>query len=76
MPSTDGRESAAPRILVVGEALIDIVERDGASSEHVAGRPPTSRSPSRDSVATRPSSPTSPTTSADAASASTSARRA
>jgi len=39
MPSTDGRETAAPRILVVGEALIDIVERDGASSEHVGGSP-------------------------------------
>lgn len=39
MSTANGRESAAPRILVVGEALIDIVERDGSSSEHVGGSP-------------------------------------
>lgn len=32
-------DSEAPRILVVGEALIDIVEKDGASWEHVGGSP-------------------------------------
>jgi fructokinase len=31
--------STAPRVLVIGEALIDIVERDGASTEHVGGSP-------------------------------------
>ena len=31
MSSIDDRDSAAPRILVLGEALIDIVERDGAT---------------------------------------------
>ncbi|MBF4461779.1 MULTISPECIES: carbohydrate kinase family protein [unclassified Rathayibacter] len=39
MSSTDGRTSAAPRILVIGEALIDIVERGGESAEHVGGSP-------------------------------------
>ncbi|MCJ1685950.1 carbohydrate kinase [Rathayibacter sp. VKM Ac-2927] len=39
MSSTDVRDSAAPRILVIGEALIDIVERDGESTEHVGGSP-------------------------------------
>ncbi|ROP48206.1 MULTISPECIES: carbohydrate kinase [unclassified Rathayibacter] len=31
--------SVAPQILVIGEALIDIVERDGASKEYVGGSP-------------------------------------
>ncbi|WP_394278699.1 PfkB family carbohydrate kinase [Microbacterium sp.] len=29
----------SPRVLVIGEALIDIVERDGAHTEHVGGSP-------------------------------------
>ncbi|SMH32378.1 fructokinase [Rathayibacter oskolensis] len=39
MSSANDRDSAAPRVLVIGEALIDIVERDGASTEHVGGSP-------------------------------------
>ncbi|NQX11157.1 carbohydrate kinase [Microbacteriaceae bacterium VKM Ac-2855] len=33
------RQSASAPILVIGEALIDIVERDGERSEHVGGSP-------------------------------------
>lgn len=32
-------DTAAPRVLVIGEALIDIVEKDGSSTEHVGGSP-------------------------------------
>ncbi|KZX20355.1 carbohydrate kinase family protein [Rathayibacter tanaceti] len=39
MSSSDARSSTAPRILVIGEALIDIVERDGGVEEHVGGSP-------------------------------------
>ncbi|MGJ0391017.1 PfkB family carbohydrate kinase [Microbacterium sp. CGR1] len=42
MPTTNTKgphDSTAPRVLVIGEALIDIVERDGTSTEHVGGSP-------------------------------------
>ncbi|PPH03755.1 MULTISPECIES: carbohydrate kinase [unclassified Rathayibacter] len=39
MSSTDERVSPASRTLVIGEALIDIVERDGSATEHVGGSP-------------------------------------
>ncbi|PPG90675.1 carbohydrate kinase [Rathayibacter rathayi] len=39
MSSTDERVRASSRTLVIGEALIDIVERDGSATEHVGGSP-------------------------------------
>ncbi|MHC2184767.1 fructokinase [Rathayibacter agropyri] len=39
MSLSDNRDVAAARILVIGEALIDIVERDGSAVEHVGGSP-------------------------------------
>lgn len=42
MPTTNTKgppDSTRPRVLVIGEALIDIVERDGTSTEHVGGSP-------------------------------------
>ncbi|PPG52297.1 carbohydrate kinase [Rathayibacter sp. AY2B3] len=39
MSFTDECVSPASRTLVIGEALIDIVERDGSATEHVGGSP-------------------------------------
>ncbi|WP_104087938.1 carbohydrate kinase [Cryobacterium sp. N19] len=36
---TTNRPAAAPNVLVVGETIIDIVDRDGVTTEHVGGSP-------------------------------------